>query len=73
MLTGQTVRYEPGNYTEAEVVGQRITLLIPPELRDREDKIFERLKAGGRIEHYETKQRLENAEAGRCLTGYWSS
>jgi PAS domain S-box-containing protein len=41
-------------YTEAEAVGQPITILIPPELRNEEHKILERLRAGGRIEHYET-------------------
>jgi PAS domain S-box-containing protein len=43
-------------YTEAEVVGQPITIIIPPELHDEENKILERLRAGGRIEHYETKR-----------------
>jgi PAS domain S-box-containing protein len=43
-------------YTEAEALGQPITLLIPPELWDEENRILERLKAGGRIEHYETKR-----------------
>jgi len=43
-------------YTEAEVLGQPITILIPPELYDEENKILERLRAGGRIEHYETKR-----------------
>jgi len=41
-------------YTKEEAVGQPITLLIPPELRDEENTILERLRAGGRIEHYET-------------------
>jgi PAS domain S-box-containing protein len=41
-------------YTETEAVGQPITILIPPELRDEESQILERLRAGGRIEHYET-------------------
>jgi PAS domain S-box-containing protein len=41
-------------YTEAEAVGQPITILIPPELRDEESKILERLRAGGRIDRYET-------------------
>jgi PAS domain S-box-containing protein len=41
-------------YTEEEAVGQPITLLIPPELLDEENTILERLRAGGRIEHYET-------------------
>ena len=41
-------------YTEAEAVGQPITILIPPELRDEENTILERLRAGERIERYET-------------------
>ena len=41
-------------YTEEEAVGQPITILIPPELLNEEYAILERLKAGGRIEHYET-------------------
>ncbi|HKW33950.1 MAG TPA: PAS domain S-box protein [Candidatus Acidoferrum sp.] len=43
-------------YAEAEVIGQPITILIPPELRDEENEILERLREGGRIEHYETKR-----------------
>jgi PAS domain S-box-containing protein len=43
-------------YTEAEAVGQPITLLIPPDLRDEEERILARLRSGGRIEHYETKR-----------------
>src|SRR5579863_3809893 len=41
-------------YTETEAVGQPITILVPPELWDEESQILERLRAGGRIEHYET-------------------
>jgi PAS domain S-box-containing protein len=43
-------------YKEEEVIGRPITILIPPELSDEENKILERLRAGGRIEHYETKR-----------------
>jgi PAS domain S-box-containing protein len=43
-------------YTEAEVLGQPITILIPRDFRDEENKLLERLRAGGRIEHYETKR-----------------
>jgi PAS domain S-box-containing protein len=49
-------------YTEAEAVGQPITILIPPELRDEENKILERLRAGGRIEHYETNRVTKTGE-----------
>jgi PAS domain S-box-containing protein len=41
-------------YTEAEAVGKPITMLVPPELPDEENKILERLKSGDRIEHFET-------------------
>jgi PAS domain S-box-containing protein len=41
-------------YTEAEAVGQPITILIPPDLLDEENRILEKLRAGGRIEHFET-------------------
>src|SRR6266705_637304 len=41
-------------YTEAEAVGQPITILIPPELRDEENQILERRRAGVRSEHHET-------------------
>ena len=41
-------------YTEAEAVGKPIIMLVPPELPDEENKILETLKAGGRIEHFET-------------------
>ena len=41
-------------YTEQEAVGRPITILIPSELRAEENKILERLRAGERIDHYET-------------------
>jgi PAS domain S-box-containing protein len=41
-------------YTEQEAVGQPITILIPLELRDEENMIFEKLMTGERISHYET-------------------
>lgn len=41
-------------YTEAEAVGQAITIIIPPELRSEEPLILERIGAGERIQNYET-------------------
>jgi PAS domain S-box-containing protein len=41
-------------YTEEEAIGQPIAILIPVELLDEENQILERLRAGERIEHYET-------------------
>jgi len=41
-------------YTEAEAIGKPISMLVPPELPDEENKILETLKSGDRIEHFET-------------------
>src|SRR6201982_3354667 len=41
-------------YTEAEAVGKPITMILPPELRDEEKKIFETVRAGGHISQFET-------------------
>ena len=41
-------------YTAAEIIGQPITVLIPPDRREEERHIIENLRAGNRIEHYET-------------------
>jgi PAS domain S-box-containing protein len=41
-------------YTEAEAVGKPITMILPPELRDEENKILEAVKAGGHISQFET-------------------
>ena len=43
-------------YTVAEVIGQPITLLIPPDLADDFSRIMARLTRGERIEHYETQR-----------------
>jgi PAS domain S-box-containing protein len=41
-------------YTEAEAVGQPITIIIPPELQNDELQFLKRLQAGEHIEHFET-------------------
>ena len=41
-------------YTAEEVIGKSITILIPKEHQDEEPAILARLRAGERIEHYET-------------------
>src|SRR6185436_7693206 len=41
-------------YTEEEVVGQPINILIPPDRQDEEPKIIERLKRGERVDHFQT-------------------
>ncbi|HKW22075.1 MAG TPA: PAS domain S-box protein [Ktedonobacterales bacterium] len=41
-------------YTAREIIGQSVLLIIPPERRHEEVRILARLRAGERIEHYET-------------------
>jgi PAS domain S-box-containing protein len=41
-------------YTEHEAIGQPITMIIPPALYDQEHDILRRLRAGERVEHFET-------------------
>jgi len=51
-------------YTDQEAVGQPITIIIPPKLRQEESEILRRLRAGERTEHYET---VRQAKDGRQL------
>ena len=41
-------------YTEHEAIGLPITVIIPPDLYDEEHDILRRLRAGERVEHFET-------------------
>jgi PAS domain S-box-containing protein len=41
-------------YTDGEMIGQSINLIIPPDRQEEEPGILERLKRGERVEHYET-------------------
>jgi len=43
-------------YTAEEAVGKHISLVIPPERIGEEDEIITNLKAGRRIEHFETER-----------------
>jgi PAS domain S-box-containing protein len=49
-------------YTAGEIVGKSILLLIPDELQYEEDEILRKLRAGERVDHYETRRRKKNGE-----------
>jgi PAS domain S-box-containing protein len=51
-------------YTQYEAIGQPITMIIPPDLHEEEYEILSRLRAGERIDHYET---VRVTKAGQCI------
>ena len=51
-------------YKEHEALGQPVTMIIPPELHEEENEILRRLRAGERIDHYET---VRVTKAGECI------
>ena len=51
-------------WTAAEIIGQPITVLIPPDRQEEERHIIASLRAGKRIEHYET---VRAAKDGRLI------
>ncbi|MGA7886065.1 MAG: ATP-binding protein, partial [Acidobacteriaceae bacterium] len=49
-------------YTAEEMIGRSILTLIPPELHADEERILATLRAGGRIEHFETVRMTKSGE-----------
>ncbi|MHB1938736.1 MAG: two-component system sensor histidine kinase NtrB [Acidobacteriaceae bacterium] len=49
-----TAAHRMYGYTADEIVGQSIMRLIPEELHSEEDEILRKLRAGERLEHFET-------------------
>jgi len=47
-------------YVAEEAIGRSVTMLIPADRRDEEPSILARIRAGERIEHYETVRRHKN-------------
>jgi two-component system, NtrC family, sensor kinase len=47
-------------YSAEEVVGQHISLLMPPERVEDMTRILERVRRGERVDHYETKRRTKD-------------
>jgi PAS domain S-box-containing protein len=56
-------------YTAEEIIGKSVMLLIPEGRRDEEPRILERIRAGERLEHYETvRRRKDGTEIEISLT-----
>lgn len=49
-------------YTADEIGGKSVLLLIPPELQAEEPHILAKLRAGEKIDHYETKRMRKNGD-----------
>lgn len=47
-------------YSREELVGKHIAILTPPNLENEEKRINERLRLGGKIEHYESVRRRKD-------------
>jgi PAS domain S-box-containing protein len=56
-------------YTAAEAIGRSIRMLIPEELQDEEDMVLARIRAGAKIDHFETvRQRKDGSRLSISLT-----
>src|SRR5258708_2425838 len=58
-LDGRILSWNAGasrifGYTAEEVIGRPITIIIPPELHEEEQRILEQVRGGQRIEHFDT-------------------
>lgn len=66
-LTGTITSWNAGAerlflYTEQEVLGKSVTILMPPDRQDEEAGILQRLRRGERIDHFETvRQRKDGS------------
>jgi two-component system sensor kinase FixL len=49
-------------YTESEMIGHSIAILLPPGQEDETPRILARIRSGERIEHYETRRRRKSGE-----------
>src|SRR5262249_7084052 len=49
-------------YTADEIIGQPVTTIIPPELHDDEPHILAKIRAGERIEHFQTVRVRKNGD-----------
>ncbi|TGV80522.1 PAS domain S-box protein, partial [Mesorhizobium sp. M00.F.Ca.ET.158.01.1.1] len=49
-------------YTQKEAIGQNVTFLIPAHLQDEEPQIIARIRAGDRVESYETIRKRKNGD-----------
>ncbi|MEA2740517.1 MAG: two-component system, LuxR family, sensor kinase FixL [Acetobacteraceae bacterium] len=49
-------------YSASEAIGKPLAMLLPPDQDDEMVRILERIRAGERVEHYETRRRRKDGE-----------
>jgi len=69
-LDGRILSWNAGasrifGYTAEEVIGRSITIIVPPELREEEQRILEKVRGGQRLEHFDT---IRIAKDGRRMS-----
>jgi two-component system CheB/CheR fusion protein len=64
ILTWNKAAERAYGYRAEEVIGQNVSILLPPDRPQELDEILERLKRGEKIEHFETTRRTKD---GRVL------
>ena len=47
-------------YSAAEMVGRSISILLPPGLENEENEILEKIRAGKKVDHFETRRLCKN-------------
>jgi PAS domain S-box-containing protein len=52
-------------YRAEGIIGHSVSLLIPPGLPDEMDEILNRIRAGERVDHYETRRRRKDGVSTR--------
>lgn len=49
-------------YSEEQALGQSVMMLVPPERSQEEREIFEKIKAGSVVKHFETLRRTKEGK-----------
>jgi PAS domain S-box-containing protein len=64
ILTWNAAAHRLLGFPASEAVGQPITIIVPPDLHEEEQGVLARLRAGERVDHFETRR---IARDGRSL------
>jgi two-component system, LuxR family, sensor kinase FixL len=63
-------------YSAAEAIGKNVSMLLPPGQEDEMVHILERIRAGERVEHYETRRRRRDGgiiDVSLTVSPIWGS